>query len=62
MPVVADRDYTVRVRRRDDAEAHTYVMEALAAPDLGPPPQKGVVRVTRIVASWRVEPSGTGPA
>jgi hypothetical protein len=53
MPVISDRDYTLRVRwrQRDDIRWITF-----RASRQGPPPRKGVVRMTHNQGSWQLRP------
>jgi ribosome-associated toxin RatA of RatAB toxin-antitoxin module len=59
-PVVKDRDYAIRARRVDDPARRVYRIDVEAVPERGPPPARCCVRVTRVAASWVVEPSGDG--
>ena len=62
-PLVADRDYTVRVTDdsfvRPDGET-IYVQRWQAANDQGPDAKPGVVRVSRTEGYWRLEPLDGG--
>lgn len=56
LPVVDDRDFTLRVTWGDDAGVLWQRFEL--AKDAGPKPVSGVVRVTGHEGSWRLEPDG----
>lgn len=62
-PLVADRDYTIRVTDdsfvRPDGET-VYVQRWHAANDQGPDMKPGVVRVSRAEGYWRFEPIDGG--
>jgi len=62
LPLVRDRDYTVRLRKRVDPAVDRYEILIESANDAGPPPGGGYVRVTNIRGSWTVEagPDGKG--
>ena len=60
LPLVRDRDYTVRFRRRIDATNHRYEISIEGANDAGPPPDGSHVRVTSIRGGWTVEPDPAG--
>ena len=57
-PVVSDRDYTVVIRRIVDGPRIQF--RCITVDGIGPPPQKGFVRVPIIRAGWMVEPDGKG--
>jgi len=63
-PLVADRDYTVRVvdqsYAREKDGAMVYVSRFESANNLGPPPLPGVVRVEHSEGEWRFEPIDGG--
>jgi hypothetical protein len=59
-PVVADRDYTIRVRRLVDAAKRKTEFRCEDANELGPPPAAGYVRIPAIRAGWTTEPDGHG--
>jgi hypothetical protein len=59
-PVVSDRDYTVRVRRRFDAASGRTLFRCESANELGPPPARGYVRIPIIRAGWMTAPDGKG--
>ncbi len=62
MPVVKDRDYTVRVRRSADPVTRVFESVFETANDAGPPEDASHVRVTKIKGSWTLSPdeNGTG--
>jgi ribosome-associated toxin RatA of RatAB toxin-antitoxin module len=60
MPLVRDRDYTVRIRRRVDPKAQRYEITFTSANEAGPPPDSRHVRVKGIHGSWTVEPGREG--
>jgi ribosome-associated toxin RatA of RatAB toxin-antitoxin module len=62
LPLVRDRDYTVRLRKRVDPALDRYEILIESANDAGPPPDGSYVRVTNIRGSWTVEagPDGKG--
>ena len=62
LPLVADRDYTVRsdYRVTPGAVGPRYFVEWQAANDQGPPPKAGVKRVRTCEGSWLLEPLSTG--
>ncbi len=57
-PVVSDRDYTLRARRFVDVEA--WRIEFETAPEAGPPPLEGYVRMPMVRGGWRVVSDGVG--
>jgi hypothetical protein len=57
-PVVSDRDYTILIRRIVDGNRIQF--RCITVDGIGPPPQKGFVRVPIIRAGWMVEPDGHG--
>jgi len=58
--VCADRDYTLRVSKKawPVPDGLVYTSRWSPANELGPPEQKGVVRVKICEGSWRLEPEG----
>jgi len=60
LPLVGARDYTVRFRRRVDAETHRYEISMDVANNPGPPADGNHVRVTHIRGGWTVEPGPAG--
>jgi carbon monoxide dehydrogenase subunit G len=61
VPVVKDRDATVRVTRTFSPEAG-WEMRSVAVPAEGPPESKSYVRIRMMEARWRLVPDGTGTA
>ena len=60
VPVVKDRDVTVRVTRRLAPGTGTYEMTSEATPDEGPPVRPDYVRVRTSRSLWRLVPAATG--
>jgi ribosome-associated toxin RatA of RatAB toxin-antitoxin module len=60
VPLVKDRDYTVRFRRRMDPTIHRYEISIESANEAGPPPDGNHVRVTNIRGGWITEPGPDG--
>jgi hypothetical protein len=60
VPLARDRDYTVRLQRRVDPEAHRYEIVFATANDSGPPPDKNHIRVPSIRGRWLIEPGPDG--
>ena len=60
MPLVRDRDYTMRIRRRVDRNAQRYEITFTIANEAGPPVDRHYVRVNSIQGSWTVEPGSEG--
>jgi hypothetical protein len=60
--ICSDRDYTLRIDEKSWASggALAYLNSWQSANELGPPPQKGVLRVTVSEGSWLLEPAGSG--
>jgi len=58
--ICADRDYTLRVSKKASPvpDGLVYTSRWSPANELGPPEQKGVVRVKICEGSWRLEPEG----
>jgi hypothetical protein len=58
--ICADRDYTLRVSKKSSPvpDGVLYTSRWSPANELGPPEQKGVVRVKICEGSWRLEPEG----
>jgi hypothetical protein len=58
--ICADRDYTLRVRKKSWATADGPVFSSHWTPanELGPPEKKGVVRVKICDGGWLLEPDG----
>jgi ribosome-associated toxin RatA of RatAB toxin-antitoxin module len=61
VPLLSDRDYTVRVRRRADPAAQRYEISFESDNAAGPPPDPHYVRVARIRGKWTVEPAPGSP-
>lgn len=59
-PVIADRDFTLLIRKVVDPVAHRYQMTFDTANHLGPPEDRKHVRITRIRGAWIVEANGKG--
>jgi ribosome-associated toxin RatA of RatAB toxin-antitoxin module len=57
MPFVRDRDYTVKVTAEQDPATGRMQITFVSAPEDGPPPQNGYVRVTAIHGSWTLVPT-----
>ncbi len=63
MPLVADRDYTIRVRiesRPSPDGGTSYFRRWESANELGPPEKPGIVRVKINQGSWTLEPLDAG--
>jgi hypothetical protein len=60
VPLARDRDYTVRLHRRVDAETQRYEIVFATANEAGPPPDRYHVRVRTIRGHWLVEPGPDG--
>ncbi len=62
LPMMKDRDYTVRVRRsRERSPAGpVFFIRWEAADETGPPPRPGITRVHLCEGSWRLEPVSEG--
>jgi len=60
LPVIDDRDFTLHVTWGD--EGAIAWMRFVASSALGPPPVRGVVRVTQHEGGWRLEPIDGGNA
>jgi Polyketide cyclase / dehydrase and lipid transport len=60
MPLVRDRDYTVRLRRRVDLESQRYEVAFVTANEAGPLPDKNHIRVPTIRGRWLIEPGPDG--
>ena len=59
IPVVLDRDYVLRLTRHVDpaTRVHEVFAEGLTE---GPPPPRGVVRMTRLSSHFVIEPGASG--
>jgi ribosome-associated toxin RatA of RatAB toxin-antitoxin module len=60
VPLVKDRDYTVRLQRRVNPDAQRYEVVFKTANEAGPPPDKSHVRINNIQGRWLVEPGADG--
>jgi ribosome-associated toxin RatA of RatAB toxin-antitoxin module len=60
MPLVRDRDYTIRLRRTAFPETGRFEVTFRSEPGAGPPEDDGHVRVRSIEGSWTIEPDGEG--
>jgi hypothetical protein len=60
LPMIDDRDFCLHVTWGD--EGPVAWMRFAATPGIGPPPVKGVVRVTQHEGGWRLEPVEGGAA
>jgi ribosome-associated toxin RatA of RatAB toxin-antitoxin module len=60
MPLVRDRDYTVKVTAERDPATGRMQITFVSAPEDGPPAQDGYVRVTAIHGSWTLVPTRDG--
>jgi ribosome-associated toxin RatA of RatAB toxin-antitoxin module len=60
MPLVRDRDYTMRIRRYVDLKAQRYAITFTSANEAGPPADSHHVRVNSVQGSWTVEPGSEG--
>ncbi|MBK6847197.1 MAG: hypothetical protein IPG96_06520 [Proteobacteria bacterium] len=60
LPVISDRDFTLRVRSGHTGDLRW--IEYNAAPQLGPPARSGIVRVTTHHGSWQLRPIEGGRA
>ncbi|TMB38950.1 MAG: hypothetical protein E6J55_23945 [Deltaproteobacteria bacterium] len=60
VPLVKDRDVTLRIRRTFSAETGVYEVASVAVPDEGPPESSAYVRVRTSVGRWRLAPAADG--
>jgi ribosome-associated toxin RatA of RatAB toxin-antitoxin module len=60
VPVVKDRDVTVRVTRTFFPETGTYELNSIAVPDQGPAESRNFVRVRTSVGHWQLTPAADG--
>jgi len=60
IPVAQDRDYVLRLTKKVDAQAHVYDVYAQGASELGPAPEKGVVRMTKLWSTFSMRPGKDG--
>jgi hypothetical protein len=58
--IIEDRDYTLRVSKKSwpGTKGLTYLSQWQTANELGPPEQKGVVRLKVCNGTWLLEPDG----
>lgn len=59
-PVVSERDYTVHLRRSGDGVSAPILIGFEIDNGAGPPPVKGVVRLTVLRGGWSVAPTADG--
>lgn len=57
-PVVSDRDVTNKLHKTYNASTGAYGIEFHSANELGPPPQKGFVRIPLVRGAWSIVPDG----
>jgi ribosome-associated toxin RatA of RatAB toxin-antitoxin module len=62
MPLVTDRDYTVKVTADHDPTTGQIQVSFMSAPEDGPPENPAYVRVTDIQGSWTLVPTRDGGA
>ncbi len=60
MPVVADRDYVLKLTKHVDANRQVYQMMFESAEGIGPSPSEKWVRVHNIRGGWKLEPTADG--
>ena len=60
VPLLKDRDVTVRVHRHLDPDTGIFEMNTEAAPDEGPPVRADYVRVRTSKSLWRLVPTADG--
>jgi hypothetical protein len=60
MPIVKDRDTTLRVTRSFSPATGVYEVTSIAVPDQGPPPSAAYVRVRASRSVWRLVPAASG--
>jgi ribosome-associated toxin RatA of RatAB toxin-antitoxin module len=60
VPVVKDRDVTLRVTRTSSPDTGTYEVSSVAVPDEGPSESRDYVRVRTSLARWRLAPAVGG--
>ena len=60
--ICEDRDYTLRVSKKSwpGPKGLTYLSQWQTANEMGPPEQKGVVRLKVCNGNWLLEPDGSG--
>ena len=60
VPIVKNRDLTLRITRTFHRETGTYEISSEAVPDEGPPPSDEFVRVRTSTSRWRLVPAADG--
>ena len=60
LPVISDRDFTLHVTWGEAKPTQWVIFDAISSE--GPPPQRGVVRVTEHSGSWQLKPVEGGRA
>jgi hypothetical protein len=60
VPLVADRDIVTRVETSHEASSGIYRLAWSAIDSEGPPPVKGVQRISDSAGAWTFAPDGTG--
>jgi hypothetical protein len=60
LPIVTDRDYTIRLQRSTLPAARGFAVTFRSAPGEGPAEDASHVRVRAIEGSWALEPDGDG--
>lgn len=60
IPVIQDRDYVLKLTRRIDPHSRVHEVFAIGASELGPRPDKGVVRMTRLESHFVLRPAADG--
>src|SRR5262245_48977097 len=59
-PLVADRDYTVKITAEHHARTGVIQMRFVTVADEGPPEHPTYVRITHMQGSWTLEPTADG--
>jgi hypothetical protein len=62
MPLVSDRDYTLKLTRAIAADGQSWVLRFDTDESAGPPPASGFVRAQNIHGGWRLAPLEGGRA
>jgi len=62
LPIVKDRDFTVRIRSENDEQSGLYLVLSEGADKDGPPESPSYVRIRATKASWTLEPTSDGGA
>jgi len=60
VPILSDRDATLRVTRTSSPDTGTYEVASRAVPDDGPPERPGYVRVRTSLSRWQLAPAPDG--